>query len=289
MRRLLRSLRQTPLLAVGVFLVALLVVVGLLAPWLAPYDPKAISGDAFESPSGRHLLGTNNAGSDLFSRLIVGTRTTLVVAGGASALILVIGIAVGLAAGLRGGLVDTLLMRLVDVFLALPVLPLLIFIAAMAEPSLTLSILMIGLFTWPQTARIVRSQTLSLRTRGFIDCARGFGGGPVYVMRRHLVPALGPVIAANLVYVAGLAVTVEAGLSFIGLGDPAAVSWGTELNRALEDPHIYLGSVWVWWLLPTGLALTLAVLGFTFIGVGLEPRLNPRWRRGQAAGAGAGA
>lgn len=284
MTKLGRSLRESPLLAVGLVIVAVMVVVGILAPWIAPYDPKAITGETFESPSGRHLLGTNNAGSDLFSRLVIGTRTALIVAGGATALILAIGIAVGLVAGLRGGLVDTLLMRLVDLFLALPVLPLLIFISATAKPSLTLSILMIGLFTWPQTARLARSQTLSLRTRGFVDCARGFGGGPAYIMRRHLIPALGPVITANLVYVAGLAVTVEAGLSFIGLGDPAAVSWGTELNRALEDPHVYLDAIWAWWLLPPGLALTLVVLGFTFIGVGLEPRLNPRWRRGQAVG-----
>ncbi len=279
MRRFVRTLKESPLLAVGLVLVGALVLVGLLAPWIAPYDPKAITGATFESPSSRHLFGTNDAGADIFSRLIMGTRTTLMVAGGATALILAIGLAVGLAAGLRGGLVDSVLMRLVDLFLALPVLPLLIFVAAMAEPSLVLSILMIGLFTWPQTARIVRSQTLSLRHRGFVDIARGFGAGPVYVMRRHLIPALAPVIAANLVYVAGLAVTVEAGLSFIGLGDPAAVSWGTELNRALENPHIYLGPLWVWWLLPAGLALTLVVLGFTFIGVGLEPRFNPRWRR----------
>lgn len=281
MKALARSLRESPLLAVGLAIVAVLVLVGLLAPWLAPYDPKAIVGDSFESPSGKHLLGTNDAGADNFSRLIVGSRTTLLVAGGSTALILAIGVLVGLVAGLRGGLVDTLLMRLVDLFLALPVLPLLIFIAATAEPSLALSILMIGLFTWPQTARIVRSQTLSLRTRGFVDCARGFGAGPLYVMRRHLVPALGPIITANLVYVAGLAVTVEAGLSFIGLGDPAAVSWGTELNRALENANVYIGSIWVWWLLPAGLALTVVVLGFTFIGVGLEPRFNPRWRRAQ--------
>jgi peptide/nickel transport system permease protein len=138
---------------------------------------------------------------------------------------------------------------------------------------------MIGLFSWPETARIVRSQTLSLRTRGFISSARAFGAGPFYVMRRHLLPALGPVIAANLVYVAGVAVTIEAGLAFIGLGDPSAVSWGAELNRALGTPQIYFGSLWLWWMLPAGLALTLTILGFTFVGVGLEPIFNRRTNR----------
>lgn len=281
--RTLRSLRQTPLLLVGLAILLALVVMAVLAPWIAPYDPQAITGDAFVSPSWDHLLGTNDAGSDNFSRLVMGSRTTLVVAGAATVMILVIGLAVGVTAGLRGGYVDRGLMRVVDVFLALPVLPLLIFIAALAGPSLTLSILMIGLFSWPETARIVRSQTLSLRSRGFVDCARAFGGGPLYVMRRHLVPALGPIIAANLVIVAGVAVTLEAGLSFIGLGDPAAVSWGADLNRALSNPQIYIGSLWLWWLLPAGLALTLAILGFTFIGVGLEPRFNPRWNRGRTS------
>ena len=280
MKAFVAALRRSPMLFAGVVMVAALTAVAVLAPWLAPYDPRAISGDVFESPSWEHLLGTNNAGSDIFSRLVWGARTTLVVAVGATVLILAIGLAVGLAAGLRGGLADTVAMRVVDIFLALPIIPLLVFIAALARPSLTLSILMIGLFAWPQTARIVRSQTLSLRRRGFVDSAKGFGGGPIYVMRRHLVPALGPVIGANVVFVASVAVTVEASLAFLGLGDPAAVSWGGEINRALANPQITLGSLWLWWLLPFGLALTVAILGFTLIGVALEPRFNPRWNRG---------
>jgi len=271
--------RRSPLLVIGMVIVGALVAVALLAPVLAPYNPRAISGESLERPSAHHLLGTNDAGSDTFSRLIIGSRTTLIVAGGATAIILVIGVTIGVAAGLRGGWVDTALMRLVDVFLALPVLPLLIFIAALAGPSRTLSILMIGLFVWPETARIVRSQTLSLRSRGFVASARAFGAGPAYVMRRHLVPALGPVIAANLVFVAGNVVTIQAGLAFIGLDDPSAISWGAEMNRALSSPQIYIGSLWVWWLLPAGLALTAAVLAFTFIGVGLESRFNPRTER----------
>lgn len=276
MKRFAGAVRQAPLLYVGGAMVAALVVVAVLAPWLAPYDPHAITGGAFEPPSSDHLLGTNDAGADIFSRLVWGSRTTVVVVVAATSLILAIGLAFGLVAGLRGGAVDLTVMRVVDVFLALPVLPLLIFIAALAGPSLTLSILMIGLFGWAQTARVVRSQTLTLRSRGFVDCARGFGAGPLYVMRRHLVPALGPVIVANLVFVAGVVVAIEAGLSFIGLGDPGAVSWGAEINRAVQNPQIAIGSLWLWWLLPAGLALTLAILGFTIIGVGLEPWFNRR-------------
>ena len=273
--------QRSPLAVAGAVILAAVLAVALAAPWLAPYDPRAIDRDAssLEPPSADHLLGTTDAGADILSRVIWGARNSLLVATAASALVLAIGIALGLTAGLRGGWIDTALMRLVDVFLALPMLPLLIFIAALAGPSRTLSILMIGFFAWPQTARLVRSQTLSLRARGFVDIARGFGAGPLHVMRRHLVPALGPVIAANLTFVAGLAVSIEAGLSFIGLADPAAVSWGAELSRAVANDQIDIGNLWLYWLLPPGLALTTTVLGFTFIGVGLEPRFNPRWNR----------
>jgi peptide/nickel transport system permease protein len=275
------ALRRSPMLAIGVGMVATVVAVGLLAPWISPYDPRRLFDNAYESPSAAHLLGTNNSGADILSRLIWGSRTTLVVAVGTTSLVLFIGSALGLTAGLRGGLVDTAVMRLVDLFLGLPVLPLLIFVGALAGPSLSTSIVMIGFFLWPQTARIVRSQTLSLRSRGFVGTARGFGGSPFYVIRRHLIPALGPVIAANMVFVAGVSVAVESGLSFLGLGDPAAVSWGAELQRAVSNPQINLGSLWIWWLLPFGLALTFAIFGFSLIGVALEPRFNPRWGRAQ--------
>lgn len=260
-------------------MISLLVLVAVLAPWISPYDPRALSRTALKPPSWSHLLGTNDAGADNLSRLIWGSRTALVVAASATTLIFVLGLVIGLTAGLRGGLVDTAIMRVVDVFLALPLLPLIIFIAALAGPSVKLSILLIGLFTWPGVARIVRSQTLSLRSRGFIDCARGFGAGPLYVMRRHLIPALGPVIAANLILVAGAVVAIEAGLAFLGLGDPAAVSWGQDLNRAATHQSIRTGTIWVWWLLPIGGALTFAIFGITLIGMGLEPLFNPRTSR----------
>ena len=270
------SLRRSPVMVVGATMLLTLLAVAALAPWIAPYDPREISGNVFESPSASHLLGTNDAGADNLSRLIWGSRTTLVIAAAGGGLVLLVGTAVGVTAGLRGGIVDTALMRLVDVMLGLPVLPLLIFVGAMAGSSLRTSILMISGFLWPQTARIVRSQTLSLRQRGFVSVARGFGGGPGYVIRRHLVPALGPVIAANLVFVAGMAVAIEAGLSFLGLADPAAVSWGAELERAISSPSIRFGSLWLWWLLPSGLALTFAIIGLSLVGVALEPRFNPR-------------
>lgn len=273
------TLRRSPALVAGTVMLSLLAVMALLAPWIAPYDPRAIGPATLEAPSSSHLLGTNDAGSDILSRLIWGSRTSLVVAVGATALVLAVALALGLTAGLRGGWIDLVVMRITDVFLALPVLPLLIFVASLATPALALSILLIGLFTWPEIARIVRSQTLTLRSRGFIHIARGLGAGPLYVMRRHLVPALGPVIAVSAVQMAGVVIGIEAGLAFLGLGDPAAVSWGQELERALSHQSILIGSIWVWWLLPNGLALAYTLFSLLLIGVGLEPWFNPRTSR----------
>lgn len=281
MRELVATVRQSRALLAGLVMLSLLAAIAVMAPVLAPHDPHAVDRGppSPSTPSPGHLLGTNDFGTDTLSRLLWGSRTSLVVALSATALLMAIALAVGLTAGLRGGIVDTVLMRITDVFLAIPVIPLIIFISALVPASLTTSILLIGLFTWPEVARVLRSQTLSLRARGFVRCARGFGGGPVYIMRRHLMPALGPVIVVNVVQMAAVVVAVEAGLAFLGLGDPSAVGWGQELDRALSYDAILVGSLWAWWLLPTSLALVFTLFGLLLVGVGLEPWFNPRLRR----------
>lgn len=281
MRELVATVRQSPALLAGLVMLSLLAAIAVMAPVLAPYDPHAIDRGppSPSTPSPGHLFGTNDFGTDTLSRLLWGSRTSLVVAFSATALLMAIALAVGLTAGLRGGLVDIVLMRITDIFLAIPVIPLIIFISALVPASLTTSILLIGSFTWPEVARVLRSQTLSLRSRGFVRCARGFGGGPLYIMRRHLVPALGPVIVVNVVQMAAVVVAVEAGLAFLGLGDPSAVGWGQELDRALNYDAILVGSLWAWWLLPTSIALVFTLFGLLLVGVGLEPWFNPRLRR----------
>lgn len=275
----MRALRSSPLGVAGASLLALLVVVAVLAPVIAPYGPHVPAGRSLSPPSLDHLVGTNNLGQDMFSRLIWGARASLVVAVGAALLALAIGAVVGIGAALLGGVADAVAMRVVDVLLAVPRLPLLVLVAAFAGAGRLTVMILIGLIFWPPVARIVRSRALSLRQRGFIEIARGFGAPLPYLMRRHLLPALGPLIAAEFIAVASNAVLLEASLAFLGLGDPTGVSWGLDINRALAEPGIYLTSAWLWWVLPTGFAITLAILAFTLIGVGLEPLLNPRWER----------
>ncbi len=278
-----RPALASPLIVLGSGLVGAVLVVAVLAPLLAPFDPRDLTGDALEAPSARHLLGTNNIGQDIASQLIWGARMSLSLAVGAAGLSVAIGVLVGVTTGLVGGLLDMVVLRTIDVVLALPRLPLLVLVGALADAGRVTLVLVIALLTWPVIARLVRSQTLTLRRRGYVVAARGFGGGLGYVARRHLVPALAPILVTGFVAIASNAILLEAALAFLGLSDPTAVSWGLVLNRALNHPGIYYTSAWAWWLLPAGFAITLTVLGFAFLGVGLEPVVNPRWQRGASA------
>ena len=271
--------RRPAVLWIGVGIVAALALVAALAPVLAPYGPRAIAGPSLQAPSAGHLLGTNDSGQDILSQLIWGARSSIVVAGLAAGLAVAFGALVGAAAGLARGPVDAVVMRITDIALAVPAVPLLILVVALAGTSRATVILVIALAGWPTVARIVRSQTLTLARRGYVQAARGFGAGPLYVIRRHLLPGVGPLIAANLVYFAATAVMLQAGLAFLGLSDPTEVSWGSVLNRALEHQGVYFTSQWTWWVLPPGLAITLAAVGLALVGLGLEPRSHPRWQR----------
>lgn len=273
------GLQWSPVLRIGAGLVALFVLMALFAPWIAPYEPRAPAGPALAPPSSAHWFGTTDIGQDVLSQIVWGARTSLVVVAGAAGLTLVLAVLVGVGAALIGGAVDLIAMRVVDVFLAVPTFPVAILVAALTGASRVTLVLVLGLLMWPAIARLVRSQALSVRQRGFVGAARGYGGGLGYVVRRHLVPAVAPVLVSGLVAVAGNAVLLEASLAFLGLADPISTSWGLMMNQALATQGLYFTDAWLWWVLPTGFAIALTVLGFTFVGVGLEPVLNPRWQR----------
>lgn len=264
---------------VGLALIAFLAAVAVFAPLLTRYDPRAISGLALERPSAVHRIGTDVPGRDLFAQLIYGARWSLIVAVVAASVAMVGAIVIGVLPALIGGYVDAVASRFTIFVLALPGLPLLVLVGTFAGDSRVVVILVIAVIGMAPNARVLRAHALSLRQRGYVASARGFGGGPLYVLRRHMVPGLAPLILVGFVNWAGVSIALEAGLSFLGIGDPSGVSWGLMLNRALDQQSLYFSPLWVWWVLPTGLAITLAVLGFTLVGVGLEPKFNPRWLR----------
>jgi peptide/nickel transport system permease protein len=265
--------------AVGLSLLLIFVLIALFAPLFAPHDPNDFTGSPLERPGAVHPLGTNDVGQDILSELIYGTRVSLIVAVGAAMGTVALAVLVGGTAGYAGGWIDTLLMRLVDVMLAVPRLPLLILITVLMGAGLAQMTLTMALLFWPGLARVIRAEVQQRRGRPFVQMARHFGASPLHIFRRHLLPALVSFIIFGLVTAAGRAVAMEAALAFLGLGDPAAKSWGLMMRYALNLPGLLLTDRWLWWLLPPGVCITLLILALTFTGIALENRID---RRGQS-------
>lgn len=273
----MQLLVRQPLSLVGVSILALLALVAILAPHVAPFDPWE-RGTPMLSPSGKHLLGTNDIGQDLFSELLYGARTSLFIAFFASVASTAIGVSLGLLSGYYSRL-GFVAMRVVDVFLLVPRFPLIILIATLLTPSVWNLILIFVIFGWPRTTRIIRSEVLSQRNREYVDGVRMLGAWDPYVIRRYVFPQVLPLALVQLVLEASHVILAESGLSFLGLGDPAAKSWGTMLHYAFEYPSIFVSDVWVRWMLPPGACITLAVLALVFLGHAWEEWANPRLRQ----------
>ncbi|HYZ08026.1 MAG TPA: dipeptide/oligopeptide/nickel ABC transporter permease/ATP-binding protein [Pseudonocardiaceae bacterium] len=254
-----------------------LVAVAVLAPLLAPYDPAERTGIPFSAPSVAHPLGTNDIGQDLLSELIYGARISLLIGVVAALAATVLGTAIGAVAGYARGWLDTALMRLVDVVLALPVLPLTIVIGVFLGPGLATQIVVIASVIWAETARELRSQVLSLREHDHIQALRAMGAGPGHVLPRHVLPAVAPLVVPQFVLATKKAILLEASLAFLGLGDITAKSWGTMLSLA-QSRSAFLTDAWLWWVLPPGVAIAVTVLAFALLAYAFEERARPSLR-----------
>jgi peptide/nickel transport system permease protein len=246
---------------------------------LAPYPYAALAGEPLTAPGRDHLLGTNGVGQDVASQLLAGTSVSVLVALAAGAGTVLIGALVGMTAGWVGGRVDAGAMRLVDVVLITPQIPLVIVVAAYAGPSLAAIVAVIALTSWPAPARAIRSQVLALRPRAHVRASVSFGAGTRHVLLRHVAPELGPLLAAAFVSATARAVMLEAGLAFLGLGDPNRASWGRMLRDAIRFDFLFETGAWAWWLLPPVLAISGLLLGLTLLGIGVERRFQPRLAR----------
>lgn len=253
----------------GFILILALSLVAIFAPLLAPYDPQVRVARPFATPSAQHLLGADDVGHDLLSVLIHGARPSLLVGFIAAIAATVIGMAVGLSAGYLRGAVDTVLMRMVDVVLSLPVLPLTLVIGVLAGPGITTQIFVISIALWAPMARELRAQVLSVRERDHIHALRAMGAKNSYVLLRHVIPSVSVLVIPQLVLAVKSAVLLEASLSFLGLGDVTSMSWGMMLSVANER-SAFLTGAWLWWVLPPGALIALTVLAFALAGGSVE-------------------
>lgn len=258
-------------LLTGILIIAFLTLAAVLAPLISPYDPSAIDGaNLLIGPSAKHFLGTDSLGRDLFSRMVYGARISLSIGLIAVGIATLIGLILGAIAGFYGGLTDSLIMRLVDIFLCFPTFFLILAVVAITESSIFNIMVIIGLTSWMGTARLVRAEILSLKEREFIQAARAIGARNARIIIRHLIPnCLGPVFVNATLGIAG-AILLESGLSFLGLGvQPPTPSWGNILIEAKST----LGLAW-WITVFPGLAILVTILGFNLIAEGLKKKIG---------------
>jgi len=284
LQKLLRELVRRRIALVGLFIITASIAISVLAPVLVGPYPSAVQGAAtLQPPSSQHLLGTDYQGRDILTLLAYGGQISLLIGFSASAVAMILGTAVGLIGGFYGRIPDQILARATDFFLVIPWLPFAIVLSMVLGPSLRTTIIAIAIVSWPTTARVIRSQVLSLKERLFIERARAVGAKMPYIIRRHVLPNVMPLVWAEAVLTISNAVFTEAFLSFFGLGPPPGagtiVSWGTMVNQAYTALALISNPPMWWYFLPPGLAITFVVLGFAMLGYGLEEIFNPALRR----------
>ena len=263
----------------GLAILTVFVVLALFADVLVPEARLSVTeapGAPLEPPSSRFWLGTDELGRSVLDLVIQGSQISLLVGFLATAISMVIGALVGISAGYFGGGIGALLMRFTDWFLVIPFLPLAVVLVAILGRSLFVIALVIGLVTWAGTARVVRAQVLTLKQRLYVERARALGASNRQIIARHILPNVFPLIFANTILVVAVAILTETTLSFLGLGDPFRVSWGSILESAYAEGAISLGA-W-WYLVPPGVCVVLVVLGFTMCGYAFDEILDPRLR-----------
>ncbi|MBA2246839.1 MAG: ABC transporter permease [Chloroflexia bacterium] len=262
---------------VGLVMLAFFVIVAVFAPLIAPHDPRNNDFVPFSEPSAAHLLGTTQAGEDIFSQFIYATRTSLIVGVLAGGLATIIGLVIGMIAGYAGGAVDEVLNFIINLALVIPLLPLMIVIAAYSPiKGLVTVIIVIGITSWAGGARLKRSQMISLKERDYITASLFAGDSMWRIVFKEIMPNMTSLIVVGFLGAATGAIGAESGLSFIGVGDPLTISWGTMMLWA-NNSGALLGGQW-WWLFPPGIALALLITSLVFINFGIDAISNPHLR-----------
>lgn len=261
----------------GFCILSFFIVLAIFAPYVAPYDPESYSGTPFSAPNWNHPLGTNDVGQDILSELIFGTRISLLVGVISATIGIVLGSLLGILSGSSPGFIDTALMRIVDILLAIPFIPLMIVIGVYFGPGLFTEIIVISGLIWAISAREIRSKILSILEQDHILAAKSMGATKLHIILNYLLPNVFPIVISQFVRAISVAILLETSLSFLGLGDSTAKSWGTMLFFA-NARSAFLTDAWIWWVLPPGLLITITVLSFAFMGYVLEEQNRPQLR-----------
>lgn len=260
---------------VGFILFIAVVLFAVLGPFIIPYDAYKQSGPSFLAPNSDHFLGTNDMGQDILAELAEGARTSLTIGILTALFATIIGGSVGILAGYIGGWFEVIVMRVIDVVLTLPFLPLMIVIAVYMGPGIFTQIFVITLVMWAGKARQIRAQTLSIKTTGPVLAARTMGANHWYIFNKHIFPSVFPLFIPQFVGAVNTAILLESSLSFLGMGNPLVKSWGSILYYA-NSRSAFLTEAWVWWIIPPGICIVLVVLAFSLMGYFLEEKVNPR-------------
>lgn len=260
---------------VGFILFIAVVLFAVLGPFIIPYDTYKQSGPSFLAPNRDHFLGTNDMGQDILAELAEGARTSLTIGILTALFATIIGGSVGILAGYIGGWFEVIVMRVIDVVLTLPFLPLMIVIAVYMGPGIFTQVFVITLVMWAGKARQIRAQTLSIKTTGPVLAARTMGANHWYIFNKHIFPSVFPLFIPQFVGAVNTAILLESSLSFLGMGNPLVKSWGSILYYA-NSRSAFLTEAWVWWIIPPGICIVLVVLAFSLMGYFLEEKVNPR-------------
>lgn len=261
----------------GLFLISLILVSALFAPVLRTTDPHQEGDieDILNPPSVVHWLGTDDLGRDIWSQIIYGSRISLMIGLITAFVTVVTGTLIGLAAGFYGGWIEEVLVKIVDFFMMLPVLPLMIILAAVMGPNLWNIIFVISVVSWPTTARVVRSQVLSVKERPYVEAARCIGAGNIKLMFSEILPNVLPLMFAQAILMITYAIYDEAVLSFLGLGDPTTISWGSMLHFAFESGVMARSP---WWIGSPIVSIVILIVGFSLLGTAITDVLTPQYK-----------
>lgn len=266
---------------IGAAILLLFILTAIFAPQIAPYSPYEQTGATFERPSRAHLLGTNDIGQDILSELIYGTRNSLLVGGVSAAIAMGIGIAVGMISGWYGGWIDRMLSKITTFFMTIPFLPSVIILSTFSDSGLLSMSIILGVLSWTDVARVLRSSTMQIRESGYVKIIKGMGASDFYILTRHVLRELLPLIAYRVVTRVKSGILSESTMSFLGLGNPVAKSWGSVIYYA-QAKNALLTGAWVWWIVPPGLCICLVSMSLMLIGYSIEVPSDQRKEAGKA-------